>query len=414
MNSSIRRGLSLVAILSLGLIPLNVANATEIEQNENNEEVSIAIQTYSELIRTVLVDNETVNDDLDAVEAAQIVNETYEHNGSPIKSAIVEIQPQSFHSEGDMIVVNADISNEIHIVENPQIKQYVSETLSDEIGWSDNHQIVLMKVPAEDNYEIIEDTLIKPEPLVFPDGQEGTQLRALQTVQKPTSSNRIFDPSGTEVFLNKMNNAQAENKEPVKLRRSASAAPSPLINIPNFMTYVDTYTSGSYMGDGKLNFNPDYPYFDNNCANFVSQAVNVAGLNMRPGVLLDKWSHGVWTTNVPGLGTPSHTWGGASNNYDFMLTHSGVYLPMNNIWEAKPGDLLYVDWDYTKGATQDDINHVMAVSGIEWNASNGTVTPLISQKTPNRHNLLLSASIALAEAQGNTNLRWYGLTVKWA
>jgi hypothetical protein len=42
----------------------------------------------------------------------------------------------------------------------------------------------------------------------------------------------------------------------------------------------------------------------------------------------------------------SHSWGGAFNNSDFFYLHGATFL--SNIWQAVPGDLIWVDWDGDK------------------------------------------------------------------
>ncbi|MGW7245987.1 amidase domain-containing protein [Streptomyces decoyicus] len=87
--------------------------------------------------------------------------------------------------------------------------------------------------------------------------------------------------------------------------------------------------------------------FDNNCTNFVSQALDHAGMQKK----IDPWSGArgddTWG-NTGGIGIDSidaslyysKTWAGAENQQNFMLKHGGEEVPRS---QARPGDIIYYE-----------------------------------------------------------------------
>ena len=92
---------------------------------------------------------------------------------------------------------------------------------------------------------------------------------------------------------------------------------------------------------------------------------------------------------------------------------SGQYGWLDNIGNARPGDLLYIDWD-PNGRADGTIDHTMVVTGMMTVTGANSPTggsfnsPLISQKTNNRSNIPLRQSIDIAKQAGHTSMVWYG------
>jgi hypothetical protein len=86
---------------------------------------------------------------------------------------------------------------------------------------------------------------------------------------------------------------------------------------------------------------------------------------------------------------------------------------------ARPGDLIFVDWD-PDGKADGELDHTMIVTGIAITRKLAMKTPIngaaqvptISQKTKNRHNIPLFESIEIARTQGKKleNTKWFALT----
>ena len=88
-----------------------------------------------------------------------------------------------------------------------------------------------------------------------------------------------------------------------------------------------------------------------------------------------------WGPDLLGPAGASRTWKYSASQYTHVK--EGAYTPLDNIWNAKPGGLLYVDWD-PDGKADGLIDHVMVVTGSASRISGTPLTlynePLISQK----------------------------------
>lgn len=164
--------------------------------------------------------------------------------------------------------------------------------------------------------------------------------------------------------------------------------------------YALEWTLAPNDGDDASDFNPSFPRFDNNCANFASQVLRAGGWDYKGGV--NPYDTANWSPNLTGPGQASRTWSSSKYQYTFVDNNGYDWLP--NIWNATPGSLLYTDWD-PNNTPDGEIDHVMVVVFADMGLPGG---PLISQKTPNRGAIPLQQSIANATAQGKT-IVWYGL-----
>ncbi|WP_406478221.1 amidase domain-containing protein [Streptomyces platensis] len=105
--------------------------------------------------------------------------------------------------------------------------------------------------------------------------------------------------------------------------------------------------------------------FDNNCTNFVSQALDHAGMQKK----IDPWSGArgddTWG-NTGGIGIDSidaslyysKTWAGAENQQNFMLKHGGEEVPQS---QARPGDIIYYEQQGPNGEIENGNTHHAAV-----------------------------------------------------
>ena len=177
------------------------------------------------------------------------------------------------------------------------------------------------------------------------------------------------------------------------------------------LDYAMTWTSPPNDGDAVDDYNDAYPIYgtpDNpgsNCANFVSQVLHAGGWNYQGGVNPRDTKN--WSPNLTGPYGATRTWVDPAYQITFVSENGYDYLP--NIFDAGFGDILYTDWD--PNDTPDGyIDHVMYVA-YGAGAFEPGGDPLICQKTSNRGGIPLSQSIAFAEAQGKTDIDWYGRTL---
>lgn len=145
-------------------------------------------------------------------------------------------------------------------------------------------------------------------------------------------------------------------------------------------------------------YNSSYKRFDNNCTNFLSQALFAGGWRQINGSYGNRNDTGIWDYDLDYYWNPSYTWTASSYLAYFSMRRS---WNLGNIWNGLIGDILMTDWD-PNGRSDGKIDHAMMVSGSD---SNG---PRISQNSPHRRNIPLQMSIALAKNQGKTRIIWYG------
>lgn len=147
---------------------------------------------------------------------------------------------------------------------------------------------------------------------------------------------------------------------------------------------------------------PNFPLYNNNCANLASQALRAGGWKYRQGYNPHTLTN--WAPNLKGPAKASRTWSQASSLYTFSR-NTAKESKLSSIWKGKKGDLLFADWD-PKGKADGNIDHVMIVTG---KTSKGN--PTISQQSPARHNIALSTSIKYAKQQGKKSIKWHGLVM---
>lgn len=130
------------------------------------------------------------------------------------------------------------------------------------------------------------------------------------------------------------------------------------INVQKFVSYAISRTSGSYAKDGTAYVNGTYPKYNNNCANFVSQVLDQSGWYLTGGNSTQIHEKTKWTFNLAGIAGATRTWSKASNLYSYAL-NTGRYKFLSNVWNARSGDLIFVDWD-PNGYPDGYIDHVIS------------------------------------------------------
>ncbi|MCX5042118.1 amidase domain-containing protein [Aldersonia sp. NBC_00410] len=144
--------------------------------------------------------------------------------------------------------------------------------------------------------------------------------------------------------------------------------------------------------------------FDNNCANFVSNALLGAGLDEKGTFTTDDdgWGRSKagdwgWDLDWPGPGSLeglSHTdsWTYAEAQKNFLLDNGGEDVGVAN---ARPGDVVY--WEH---ANSGEAHHAAVVTAV---LPNGEV--LYTQHSPSAQNLSLQGRLPMGEqAEGDQNV----------
>ncbi|MEV6561514.1 amidase domain-containing protein [Nocardia sp. NPDC051756] len=145
--------------------------------------------------------------------------------------------------------------------------------------------------------------------------------------------------------------------------------------------------------------NTDIDVFGNNCANFASHSLREGGLKDK----MDFWSWGTldsdnWGTSlagdagVPGIEGKTHTrsWYNSDAQRQFFLEHGGAEVPPS---AAKPGDIVYFNYNDGPGGHPDGESHHTAV--VTAVLPDGEV--LYTQHTPGAANQSLNDRLPMVE-----------------
>lgn len=316
-------------------------------------------ETYSERV------NERVRDEL-------------VKNGTPITSATTNVSILSSKPDGNGGV---EVS-----VETTTTFFYGGSAASTIPGISTDRHLITLSPTGDGNLAVSSDTLQNGE-----DSGDPNDLPADYSPQESSS-----DKSKSKLFGGADTSTSTEDSA----AKSTTAANGRLTFEP-MQYYAMKWTQPPNDGDTPGDFNPDYPQFSSNCANFVSQILVAGGWHYDGGI--NPYDTSNWSPNLTGPSGASRTWMNSAYQYTYAKNHSFKYR--SNIWEGAPGDLFYIDWD-PNGVADGSIDHVMFVTYAWLDGQE----PRISQKTPNRSAILLSQSIANAKAQGKTKIVWYALT----
>ena len=107
------------------------------------------------------------------------------------------------------------------------------------------------------------------------------------------------------------------------------------------MATFNHITAARYALQWARGTNPDYGRFDNDCTNFVSQALFAGGWTMVGGSFFDSTSDSVWWFGKSPLSRSSYTWGGAQNLANF-LSKSGRATQVDSPTSLGIGDVVQI------------------------------------------------------------------------
>ncbi|MDR1633397.1 MAG: amidase domain-containing protein [Bifidobacteriaceae bacterium] len=280
----------------------------------------------------------------------------------------------------------------------------VSKSLYDKSSvtssWADEHVIALAPTSAKRGaaYQAVSDGFVA---VVSPTVAAGDFAAAVGSPSASVSA----DLKGASAAASEANARVAGPK----------AAAQPKVDTTKFADYALKWTRSPYDGDAKADNNPAYPMASPNCTNFGSQVLDQAGFSPVNGNWLDGKNSKVWTYNLSGPDGATWTWVNAHYNNVYVYNYSGRYnRNAGNIWNTNKGDIIWVDWD-PRGQADGTIDHMLVVTGKKYVTGKESPTgksyysPLISQKSNNRHNVPLQTFINLASQQGHKTIVWRAL-----
>lgn len=151
---------------------------------------------------------------------------------------------------------------------------------------------------------------------------------------------------------------------------------------------------------GKDRYNPSYKRLDNNCTNFVSQAMRAGHWPVKDGWDPDDKDN--WSPDLNGPYGPSKTWSRAHYLMDFATkrTDRGSIREIApaaeaiQIWNMGIGDLMFIDWESDQG-----FDHVVIVVDYYRDPGSDFFEPAVSQNSPHRQNVPLYIYIKRAALQ---------------
>ncbi len=344
-----------------------------------------------------------------AVSEATPIAESVRDGGDVVESATVttDVISATTASTG-AITLTVDMTTTLTIADDGSGNPTTS-------SWSDPHQITL--APSGGAYAAVDDTTLDVAPntetpyndssAVVPEASPTPVPGPVRTI--PPQPTPLGDTGTTTEAQTVMPEASSADK-PSNLSALSASTMAATSGYPTetkispalFSQYALKWTSSPNNGNDKSDFNSTYPFYNNNCANFASQVLDAGNWWRTGGNSFQQNDNTKWTYNLAGYKGATRTWYSAKYLYIFA-NNTGTYGYLNNIWNARTGDLLFTDWD-PNGKADGSIDHVMVVSGVT-----NSGEPRISQKSNNRNNITLSTSIAIAKQQGKTSITWYGL-----
>lgn len=249
------------------------------------------------------------------------------------------------------------------------------QIIHDTCWWTDAHIITISFESDEEDSHTNSDDGIENYPIIsdsiLPEAEEKKRVNSLAEEESDTTGMTYEQALAARPSDNQTN-----------LSPSAAGTPS----IPNFMDgvrYALKWTNSPYAGDDKSDFNPVYPYFDNNCTNSISQAIHESNVPYRTAISTNTKDVNLWAPNLT-IGKPTWTWNNADYNYQFMRRN--YYNTFNSPW-VDIGGLIYVDWGGTDGIK----DHAMIVTRADRSFINGQMifNTYISQKNkqPSQHSI---------------------------
>lgn len=174
-------------------------------------------------------------------------------------------------------------------------------------------------------------------------------------------------PEGGKVEVSSSTGVPTPGDKPKAFRAMAG------YNYPKMVAYANKHWK---------NYSDDWRRYDNDCTNFISQAMWAGGWKATAGSISSRKDNKKWFYGTTKLGT-SYTWAGAENWYWFAQKHSKRTKILPRVWDLAYADVLQADWD-----RNGNINHTMIVT--KDTSSNRYLT----YHTPSVHNKSLKKILA--------------------
>lgn len=345
---------------------------------EKGSQARPAVQRKLATQATAAATNEETNEVLD-------LRSTFTEEGLKILDSQTEQQPLKV--EATPTTVDAVLS----VTTSWDVQDLATDEVSDSSAETYRH-VTLERDSDKAPWKITKDELLPDD---YGQSEDAQNEQVGENPVDEPSTDDPADESSTSSGGNDHTGAEPSGG-PTAVERASASKPQGKLN----RTKVAQKALQWSKKEGQMS--PNFPIYNNNCANLASQALRAGGWKYRQGT--NRFNLTNWAPNLIGPAGPSRTWTQASSLYTFSR-NTAKESKLSSIWKGKKGDLLFADWD-PKGKADGSIDHVMIVTG---KTSKGN--PTISQQSPARHNIALSTSIKYAKQQGKKSIKWHGLVM---
>lgn len=228
----------------------------------------------------------------------------------------------------------------------------------------------------------------------------------------PCKPGESCDPGETlDLTASRAKAAQLRRAAAAKPAKDRSAGTNRMAGWLSPRAVADYAKNWSDQTNGHDRYNPQYKRLDNNCTNFVSQALRAGGWYLKGGWSKD--DKNVWTFNVDHpLDGFSKTWSMAHWLREFATDRTDRAWVLEraraadsvHIWNLLIADMLFIDWQSDGG-----IDHVAIV--VDFYTDGGFTEPTLSQNSPHRLNVPMYIYVKRAAVQ-NHNMTFWSVKVR--
>ena len=327
---------------------------------------------------------------------------------APNESEIVFAAREAAHPEGprQLYAINLD-GTDLHALTNSTTTDYSSPSYT-----PDGDTIV-----ADGNTECTRDT-----DYIAPDSHRGTapssQPRRETVSEGADCGQQIWamasDGSMAHIAISAQSPYQVSYWHGFPVDESCSST----AQVCGTWTWANTSKAYAYAFAFSQHPNPEYFYYRDDCADYVSQLLHAAGVHIAGNV--HTWythtfpyRHGTPYDGTPEMGAiigaPSHSasWVNVAALYEMLVkTHLATPVPSNAEDVEQAGDIIFFDWYNTAGV----YNHVgMVVSGRGMDRENEIYTSHTKGRFTEMSRELatfLPESLGIADSEGTRDVHW--------
>ncbi len=379
-------------LLAAGLTatPILLGSPTAMADELVHREVNQTVQDYGDLIESQYTNpnagGEATGTEKELARLNGVESDQSESSGLTVSNVDVYTTVSSYSTSAEGASVLSDVTVKRRLTPEPGTTIVIAGEQRDHLDseYTETHLLELQGT-ATGGYEVADDTIVNTDGSYSkPDPNPNEEAASTTTSSAAGGDTRFTRPA---VYTARTARTYA-----------AGTANRAGLDYIKAMQYAELWTDAAH----KDKMNPKYPdYGDNNCTNFVSQAIEAGGLKTTAATVLNRNHEDVWTGFI--WGTPKMstlTWHNVEANYTYMSKHSNAFTVENNVQRIGGGGLVYADWQ-----NDGKYDHAMIVVGY---IGRGSKTgPVVCGKSGNTHDIPL-ADITVK----HRGMKWKGLQWK--